>query len=83
MKRLLLSCLPAAVLLAAIPAAGDDSPDAETAGGWVKYEKNPVLGGSLGTCFDVLLGEICHKSRHLGSVPVSGTFPFWAHKRTL
>ena len=24
-----------------------------TAGGWVKYDKNPVLGGSLGTCFDV------------------------------
>jgi predicted GH43/DUF377 family glycosyl hydrolase len=53
MKRLVLSCLPAAVLLAAIPAAGDDRPDAETAGRWVKYEKNPVLGGSLGTCFDV------------------------------
>ncbi|HLH52841.1 MAG TPA: hypothetical protein VKY92_04420 [Verrucomicrobiae bacterium] len=28
---------------------------AETAGGWRKYEKNPVLGGSLGTCFDVAL----------------------------
>jgi predicted GH43/DUF377 family glycosyl hydrolase len=27
--------------------------DAETAAGWVKYDKNPVLGGSLGTCFDV------------------------------
>src|SRR5262245_3107518 len=25
----------------------------ETAGGWRKYEANPVLGGSLGTCFDV------------------------------
>ena len=28
---------------------------AETAGGWRKYEGNPVLGGSLGTCFDVCL----------------------------
>ena len=25
----------------------------ETSGGWRKYENNPVLGGSLGTCFDV------------------------------
>jgi predicted GH43/DUF377 family glycosyl hydrolase len=40
--------------LAGVPAAGDQgAADAETAGGWVKYEKNPVLGGSLGTCFDV------------------------------
>jgi predicted GH43/DUF377 family glycosyl hydrolase len=27
----------------------------ETADGWRKYEANPVLGGSLGTCFDVAL----------------------------
>jgi predicted GH43/DUF377 family glycosyl hydrolase len=25
----------------------------ETNGGWIKYENNPVLGGKLGTCFDV------------------------------
>ena len=25
----------------------------ETAAGWVKYAKNPVLGGDLGTCFDI------------------------------
>ena len=25
----------------------------QTAAGWRKYEKNPVLGGKLGTCFDV------------------------------
>ncbi|HEV2328261.1 MAG TPA: family 43 glycosylhydrolase [Verrucomicrobiae bacterium] len=25
----------------------------ETAGGWVKYSGNPVLGGDYGTCFDV------------------------------
>src|ERR1700746_2136738 len=35
------------------PARAADS--AETAGGWRKYEGNPVLGGSLGTCFDVAL----------------------------
>jgi beta-1,2-mannobiose phosphorylase / 1,2-beta-oligomannan phosphorylase len=27
----------------------------ETSAGWLKYENNPVLGGSLGTCFDVAL----------------------------
>ena len=27
--------------------------DRQTSGGWCKYEKNPVLGGKLGTCFDV------------------------------
>jgi len=25
----------------------------ETAAGWVKYTNNPVLGGDLGTCFDI------------------------------
>jgi len=25
----------------------------ETAGGWIKYRDNPVLGGQYGTCFDV------------------------------
>jgi hypothetical protein len=28
---------------------------AGAAAGWCKYEGNPVLGGSLGTCFDVTL----------------------------
>ena len=27
----------------------------QTSAGWVKYENNPVLGGDLGTCFDVAL----------------------------
>ena len=27
--------------------------DAETSGGWVKHEGNPVLGGQYGTCFDI------------------------------
>jgi predicted GH43/DUF377 family glycosyl hydrolase len=34
-------------------AAEGDQPQAETTAGWVKYDKNPVLGGALGTCFDV------------------------------
>lgn len=27
----------------------------ETSGGWKKYENNPVLGGNLGTCFDIAM----------------------------
>src|SRR5215831_17514683 len=41
------------VLILPSPVWAGDSP--ETAGGWRKYEGNPVLGGSLGTCFDVAL----------------------------
>ncbi len=42
------------ILLAAVNAAAEPpAPSADAAAGWVKYEKNPVLGGSLGTCFDV------------------------------
>ncbi len=49
MNYLLIALLSVAGLLA----AGTDTPGADTAPGWRKYEKNPVLGGSLGTCFDV------------------------------
>jgi predicted GH43/DUF377 family glycosyl hydrolase len=31
--------------------------DADTNGGWIKSPANPVLGGKLGTCFDVSLLE--------------------------
>ena len=31
------------------------TPPSDTSGGWRKYEHNPVLGGSLGVCFDVSL----------------------------
>jgi predicted GH43/DUF377 family glycosyl hydrolase len=35
-------------------AVGPPPPGAvETTAGWVKYSNNPVLGGDLGTCFDV------------------------------
>ena len=35
------------------PVAATRTPPAETAGGWPKCEGNPVLGGKLGTCFDL------------------------------
>jgi predicted GH43/DUF377 family glycosyl hydrolase len=47
----LLGALPAPFLVLAAP----KSPEPETAAGWIKYEKGPVLGGDLGTCFDVSL----------------------------
>jgi predicted GH43/DUF377 family glycosyl hydrolase len=53
MKRLFLPSFLAACLLAGLPAAEKAASNAQAAGGWVKFEKNPVLGGSLGTCFDV------------------------------
>jgi predicted GH43/DUF377 family glycosyl hydrolase len=54
MKNPLCTCVLLAGLVACVVLAGGRrAPDAETAGGWVKYEKNPVLGGPLGTCFDV------------------------------
>jgi len=42
-------------LLAAcvLPVAHAAEPPTETNAGWVKYPKNPVLGGALGTCFDI------------------------------
>src|SRR3984893_9262371 len=43
-----------AILLCAIARAADEHQIlAETAAGWVKSPKNPVLGGELGTCFDI------------------------------
>src|SRR5262249_44671176 len=45
---------PIIALLAGFITAGEKGKgDAETAAGWQKYEKNPVLGGTLGTCFDI------------------------------
>jgi beta-1,2-mannobiose phosphorylase / 1,2-beta-oligomannan phosphorylase len=54
MKNLLATLLTAAGLLTGILAAEDkgDS-NAQTAAGWRKSDKNPILGGDLGTCFDV------------------------------
>ncbi len=41
------------LLLACVPLAAADPPAPETAGGWKKYEGNPVMGAQYGTCFDV------------------------------
>lgn len=41
---------------AAAPSAA--ATNLKTAGPWIKYEGNPVLGGQYGTCFDIsVLGE--------------------------
>src|SRR5579864_9005890 len=49
MKALIM--LPIVGLLLAVSVnAGEQT---ETTAGWVKYAKNPVLGGDLGTCFDI------------------------------
>ena len=34
-------------------ADGPETPTSETSAGWTKCSKNPVLGGNLGTCFDI------------------------------
>src|SRR5215467_5505369 len=49
------SILHIGVLLLSLCALTRGEDQVETAGGWRKYEGNPVLGGSLGTCFDVSL----------------------------
>lgn len=36
-----------------LPAANPSPQDSGTAAGWTKHPANPVLGGDLGTCFDV------------------------------
>jgi predicted GH43/DUF377 family glycosyl hydrolase len=52
-RRLVAGLLLAGLVWGVLPAGEKKASDAEAAGGWVKYAKNPVLGGSLGTCFDV------------------------------
>jgi len=41
------------VVLAAMTMLTGPSKAAETSAGWRKYDQNPVLGGNLGTCFDM------------------------------
>jgi predicted GH43/DUF377 family glycosyl hydrolase len=49
-----LAGLAVGTLLAGLAAVGQEPPkDAEAVAGWGKYAGNPVLGGRLGTCFDV------------------------------
>jgi predicted GH43/DUF377 family glycosyl hydrolase len=54
MKIIVPSLVVVGLLLAGMVGAGEQQkPDAQTVAGWVKYDKNPVLGGALGTCFDI------------------------------
>ena len=53
MKTLLMLPILGLLLWAAVQATEKDQPPTETTAGWVKYAKNPVLGGDLGTCFDI------------------------------
>jgi predicted GH43/DUF377 family glycosyl hydrolase len=53
MKTVRLPILLVAMSWPAVPAVAADPDRAETAAGWVKHPGNPVLGGDLGTCFDV------------------------------
>jgi predicted GH43/DUF377 family glycosyl hydrolase len=53
LKAVASALLAILLALAARDAGAGDPPPGETAAGWLKYEDNPVLGGSLGTCFDV------------------------------
>ena len=55
-KRLRIVLMPAFVglfLLGLTQAEERGTVQTQTAAGWVKYAGNPVLGGDLGTCFDV------------------------------
>ena len=47
MKTLLMLPILGALLWAAVQATGKDQAQTETTAGWVKYAKNPVLGGDL------------------------------------
>jgi predicted GH43/DUF377 family glycosyl hydrolase len=53
MKMLLMLPMFGVFLLTAGQADQSYQPPSETTAGWVKYPKNPVLGGDLGTCFDI------------------------------
>src|SRR5580704_9735686 len=55
MKMLMLLPLLGAFLWVAARDQEESKPPSETAAGWVKHPRNPVLGGDLGTCFDVSL----------------------------
>lgn len=52
MKTILLPAL-ATVFASAVLSGARGADRLETAAGWVKHPRNPVLGGDLGTCFDV------------------------------
>jgi|WetSurMetagenome_2_1015567.scaffolds.fasta_scaffold01189_15 beta-1,2-mannobiose phosphorylase / 1,2-beta-oligomannan phosphorylase len=51
MKKKLLMCF--LMLACALVINCQSKENIECNGGWVKYENNPVLGGELGTIFDI------------------------------
>jgi predicted GH43/DUF377 family glycosyl hydrolase len=53
MKTLLALPILSVLVWAATEVNAADESSAETTAGWVKCPKNPVLGGDLGTCFDI------------------------------
>jgi predicted GH43/DUF377 family glycosyl hydrolase len=53
MKTLLLLPISGLLLWAFVQTGEKDQPPTETVAGWTKHPKNPVLGGNLGTCFDL------------------------------
>jgi predicted GH43/DUF377 family glycosyl hydrolase len=52
-KKLLSLSVLGLVAAGVLQAGAGDGPALETTAGWVKHPQNPVLGGDLGTCFDV------------------------------
>lgn len=53
-SKVFLSLSTCAILLSVtVSVGGEDKSLTETTAGWMKYPKNPVLGGNLGTCFDI------------------------------
>jgi predicted GH43/DUF377 family glycosyl hydrolase len=53
MNKLLSLSVVGLVAAGVLSAEIEDGPAVPTAAGWVKHPKNPLLGGDLGTCFDV------------------------------
>lgn len=55
MLKTIITCSLFLIYLTGFVRAEDKLPHTETSAGWVKSTANPVLGGKLGTCFDVTL----------------------------
>jgi predicted GH43/DUF377 family glycosyl hydrolase len=53
MKALMIPPVFGLLLGVSVRVPESDQPSNATTAGWVKYSKNPVLGGNLGTCFDI------------------------------
>jgi len=62
-RAFLISAASTLRLASARALARAQSPTSGTSGGWRKYAQNPVLGGSLGVCFDVSLLREADKYR--------------------